>query len=142
MDSLSVESPSAKEILTYSDEVHQPSNQEASRHAKRQGDHQEEQSRRVELEVGDELLAKDGKDGREDVQGKAVAAQETPPHAPFRGSNSVERQQGGNGEIGNQNAVQTGLRGLIREAGQQGKDYDGKPRGQEKCHEVYHRGNI
>ena len=74
MDRLSVESPSAKEILTYSDEVHQPSNQETSRHAKRQGDHQEEQSRRIELEVGDELLAEDGKDGREDVQGKAVAA--------------------------------------------------------------------
>ena len=88
MDRLSVESPSAKEETGDAYEVHQPSNQEASRHAKRQGDYQEEQSRRIELEVGDELLAEDGKDGREDIEYQAVAAQEEeqpPPRSPFGG---------------------------------------------------------
>ena len=74
MDRLSVESPSAKEETRDADEVHQPSNQEASADTEGEGDNQEEQSRRVELEIGDELLAEDVKDGREDVEGQAVTA--------------------------------------------------------------------
>lgn len=134
---MSVECLSAEEETGDADEIHQPSCQETSRHTKRQGDRQEEQSGPVELQVWDKLLAQDGEDGREDVQGKAVATKEDPSHPSLKGEKFIAPKQGGNGEIRNQNAVQACLVWLVRQAGQQGEDNDGEPRGQEERHEVH-----
>ena len=64
---------SAKEETGDADEVHQLGKQEASHYAKGEGDYQEEESCRIELEIRDKLLTENGKDGRENVEGKAVA---------------------------------------------------------------------
>lgn len=126
----------AKEEAGDACQIHQPGYQQAPRHAKGEGDQKEDEARRVELEIGDKSLAEDGKDGGEDVEHQAVAAQETDPPAPFRGSDSVDGQQGGNGEIGNQDTVQAGLSRPSREAGQQGEDHDRESRWPEECDEV------
>ena len=96
---MSVECLSAKEEARDADEVHQLGNQEASNQAKGDGDNQEEESRRIELEVGDKLLAKDGKDRREDIQGKAVAAHKVKHFMQSFGQVIVDGQQGRNGEV-------------------------------------------
>ena len=57
--------PFSEEEAGDADEVHEPGQQEAAAGAERQAHQQEEQPRPVELEVGDELLAHDGEDGRE-----------------------------------------------------------------------------
>ena len=97
---MSVECLSAKEEARDADEVHQLGNQEASNQAKGDGDYQEEESRRIELEIRDELLAEDGKDRREDIQGKAVATHKVKRFMQSFGQVIVDGQQGGNGEVG------------------------------------------
>jgi hypothetical protein len=103
MDNMSVDCFPAKEVGRDSCYIHQPSNQEASANAEDKRDKQEDEAGRVELQIGYKLLAKDGEDGGEDVERQAVATEKEDPPAPFRGSNSIEPKQGGNGEINNYN---------------------------------------
>lgn len=103
----------AKEETRDAGEVHQPRYQQAPRHAEGEGDQKEDEARRVELEIGDKPLAEDGKDGREDVEHQAVAAQEKEQVARGWGQVLVDGQQGGDGEIGNQDTIQAGLSGSL-----------------------------
>ena len=93
---------SAKEETGGMGIIHQPGYGEAARHADYKRDKQEDEACGVELQVGDKLLAEDGEDGGEDVKGETVAAEETDPPTPFRGSKWVEPKQGGDGEIGDE----------------------------------------
>ena len=99
MDNMSVDCFPAKEITRDAGFVHRPGNGEASRYAEDKRDKQEDEACGVELQIGDEPLAKDGEDGGEDIKRQAVTTEKEDPPASFRGSNSIEPKQGGNGEI-------------------------------------------
>ena len=103
MDNMSVDCFPAKEITRDAGFVHRPGNGEASRYAEDKRDKQEDEACGVELQIGDEPLAKDGEDGGEDIKRQAVTTEKEDPPASFRGSNSIEPKQGGNGEIDNYN---------------------------------------
>ena len=126
MDRLSVDCFPAKEITRDAGFVHRPGNSEASRYAEDKRDKQKDETCGVELQIGNEPLAENSKDGREDVEGQAVAAKEEDPPAPFRGSDSVEPEQGRYGEIGYQGSAEACLIGVHGEDGKQGKDNHGK----------------
>ena len=79
----------AKEITRDADFVHCPGNSEASRYAEGERYKQEDETSWVELQIGNKPLAKDGENGREDVERQAVATEEEDPPTPFRGSNLV-----------------------------------------------------
>ena len=88
-DRLSVQGMSAKEEAGDTDKVHQPGKQEASCYTERQRDRQEEQSRRVELQIRDKSFAEDRKDGREDVERQSVAAKKDPSRPPLKGEERI-----------------------------------------------------
>lgn len=64
----------AKEVGRDACYIHHPGYQEASCDTKDKRDKQEEQACGVELQIGNEPFAEEGKDGRKDIEGQAVAA--------------------------------------------------------------------
>ena len=64
----------AKEEARDACEVHSPRYSEAACNADDKRNRQEDEAGGVELQIGNEPLAEDGEDGREDVEHKAVAA--------------------------------------------------------------------